>query len=59
MLINKTVLMSGADWFDDAAAINAFMDSRVRIDRAKAHAEHDAIREALQNAGVRIKKCRS
>ena len=54
MLINKTVLMSGADWFDDAAAINAFMDSRVPIDRAKAQAEHDAIREALQDAGVKV-----
>jgi len=46
--------MSGVDWFDDAAAINAFMDSSVSIDREKAKTEHDEIREALQNAGVKV-----
>lgn len=53
-MINKTVLMSGADWFDDGQAINAFMDSSVKVDRVKAQAEHDAIREALQEAGVKV-----
>ena len=46
--------MSGADYFDDAAAINAFMDSKVRIDRAKAQTEHSEIREHLQKAGVKV-----
>ncbi|MGB4967862.1 MAG: arginine deiminase-related protein [Candidatus Saccharimonadales bacterium] len=46
--------MSGADWFDDGHAINAFMDSSVKVDRQKAQAEHDAIREALQEAGVKV-----
>lgn len=46
--------MSGADWFDDGQAINAFMDSSVKVDRVKAQAEHDAIREALQEAGVKV-----
>lgn len=46
--------MSGADWFDDGQAINAFMDSSVKVDREKAQAEHDAIREALQSAGVKV-----
>jgi N-dimethylarginine dimethylaminohydrolase len=53
-MINRTVLMSGADWFDDGQAINAFMDSSVKVDREKAQAEHDAIREALQSAGVKV-----
>jgi N-dimethylarginine dimethylaminohydrolase len=48
--------MSGADYFDDAAAINPFMDKQVAIDRAKAQAEHDTIREALEQAGVNVIK---
>src|SRR4051812_38770061 len=55
-IINTTVLMSGADYFDDAAAINPFMDKKVAVDRAKAQAEHDAIRDALQSAGVHVVK---
>ncbi|MFZ1484031.1 MAG: hypothetical protein WAS36_03385 [Candidatus Saccharimonadales bacterium] len=54
MSFNKTVLMSGAKWFDDAAAINPFMNKNVAVDRAKAQAEHDAIRDALTQAGVKI-----
>jgi N-dimethylarginine dimethylaminohydrolase len=52
--INTTVLMSGADYFADQQAINAYMDKHVSIDRQKAQAEHTAIREALQNAGVKV-----
>lgn len=48
--------MSGADYFDDAAAINPFMDKKVAIDRAKAQNEHDAIRAALESAGVNVIK---
>ncbi len=54
MSFNKTVLMSGAKWFDDAAAINPFMNKNVAVDRAKAQAEHDAIRDALTHAGVKV-----
>ncbi|HET6924612.1 MAG TPA: arginine deiminase-related protein [Candidatus Saccharimonadales bacterium] len=54
--INKTVLMSGVDYFDDAAAINPFMDSTAPIDLVKAKAEHDAIRQALESAGVTVIK---
>jgi len=50
------VLMSGADYFDDAAAINPFMDKKVAIDRAQAQKEHDAVRLALEEAGVRVIK---
>lgn len=54
--LNRTVLMSGADFFDDNAAINPYMDDTVAIDRAKAQAEHDAIRKALKSAGVHVEK---
>lgn len=52
--INTHVLMSGADYFDDAAAINPYMDKTAEIDRAKAQEEHELIRQALQDAGVHI-----
>jgi N-dimethylarginine dimethylaminohydrolase len=52
--INSTVLMSGADYFDDAAAINPFMNSSVAIDRAKAQTEHQTIQSALREAGVQV-----
>jgi N-dimethylarginine dimethylaminohydrolase len=54
MSFNKTVLMSGAKWFDDAAAINPFMNKNVAVDKKKAQAEHDAIRDALAQAGVKV-----
>lgn len=54
MPFNKTVLMSGAKWFDDAAAINPFMNKNVAVDREKAQAEHDAIQAALKQAGVKV-----
>lgn len=53
-MFNKTVLMSGVDWFDDTAAINPFMDESVAIDLRKAHAEHSAIRQALESNGVQV-----
>lgn len=56
VLINSHVLMSGADYFDDAAPINPFMDQYVPIDRTKAQNEHDRIHKALTQAGVKITK---
>lgn len=56
MSCNQTVLMSGVEWFDDAAAINPFMDASVSVDKEKARAEHDAIRAALEQAGVKVVK---
>lgn len=50
--------MSGADFFDDNAAINPYMDDTVAVDRARAQAEHDAIRKALKSAGVHVEKIR-
>lgn len=46
--------MSGAQYFDDTAAINPFMNKHIPIDRAKAQAEHDNIKAALRQAGVQI-----
>lgn len=46
--------MSSAAYFDDAAAINPFMDSSLAIDRTKAQSEHDAIRHALTSAGINV-----
>lgn len=54
--INRTVLMSGADFFDDQAAINPFMHRGAPIDRLEAQTEHNAIRAALESAGVTVIK---
>ena len=54
--INTRVLMSGADYFSDKQAINAHMDDRVAVDIAKAMAEHQAILDSLQQAGVEVIK---
>lgn len=52
--INTTVLMSGAEYFDDGFAINAYMDDHVPVDVAKAVAEHAAIRQAFERAGIGV-----
>ena len=56
LMFNTNVLMSGVEWFDDTAAINPFMDSAMSIDREKARVEHEAIRKALESAGVEVIK---
>jgi N-dimethylarginine dimethylaminohydrolase len=55
-LINQTVLMSGAEYFDDSYAINAYMDNRIPVNRTLAAAEHDSIRTDLEQAGVTVVK---
>ena len=50
------LLMSGADFFDDGQAINAYMDSQVPVNVAKAQAEHQAIRAAFEQAGITVTK---
>jgi N-dimethylarginine dimethylaminohydrolase len=52
--INRTVLMSGVDYFDDQQAINPFMNKTIVIDREAARREHTLIKEALQEAGVKV-----
>jgi len=48
--------MSGADYFNDGFAINPYMDTSVPVDVDRANDEHDAIREALIQAGVTVKQ---
>lgn len=48
--------MSGADYFNDSYAINAYMDESVPVDKELAIIEHESIREALERAGVEIIK---
>ncbi|MCX6806443.1 MAG: arginine deiminase-related protein [Patescibacteria group bacterium] len=52
--INQHVLMSGVDYFSDEFAINAYMGHSVPIDINKAKAEHQAIKKALESAGVKV-----
>lgn len=46
--------MSGADYFSDGFAINAYMDDTIPVDIPRAMAEHQAIKQALQDAGVDV-----
>ncbi len=46
--------MSGADYFDDTYAINAYMNSHVPVNKEAASREHAAIREAFQSAGIEV-----
>ena len=52
--INRTVLMSGAEYFSTSFAINARMDANAAINLPKAIQEHQAIRSALEEAGITI-----
>lgn len=52
--INSTVLMSGADYFNDSFAINPYMNSQVPVDVEKAKVEHTSIKSALEEAGVNV-----
>lgn len=51
---NKTVLMSGVDYFSTAEAINPYMTAEFPIDLDLARQEHQAIQDALQTAGVKV-----
>ncbi len=52
--INQTVLMTGVDFYDDAVAINPYMNPDSPIDRAAAKVEHDSIKAVLESAGVTV-----
>jgi N-dimethylarginine dimethylaminohydrolase len=54
-MINQTVLMSGADYFD-VVDLNAYSHSVTSVDRDKALTEHAEIRAALEQAGVNVIK---
>jgi len=55
-LINKTVLVSGADYFSDKDAINALMDSSVEVNEIEARHEHQMIIKAFKAAGIKVIK---
>ena len=52
--INKTVLMSGAKYFDDGHAINPFMGISEGIVLAEAIAEHTTLKQTLESLGVTV-----
>lgn len=54
-MINKTALMSGADYFD-VVELNPYSHDIETVDREKALAEHQAIRSALEQAGIKVVK---
>jgi N-dimethylarginine dimethylaminohydrolase len=54
LMINRTILMSGTQYFTDEFAINPYMDSSVAMDNDKAKQEHDAIQAALRSAGTEV-----
>jgi N-dimethylarginine dimethylaminohydrolase len=54
--INQIVLMSGAEYFNDEFAINAQMNSSIKVNGAEAVKEHNSIRDALVAAGVNVKQ---
>jgi N-dimethylarginine dimethylaminohydrolase len=54
--INKTVLVSGAQYFTDKDAINALMDSSIAVDVNKAIDEHQSIIDAFKTAGIKVIK---
>ncbi len=56
MLINQKVLMSGAEYFNDEFAINAYMDSKIAVNIERAKQEHAAIQTALESVGVDVIK---
>lgn len=56
MLINKHVLMSGADYFDDGYAINAHMDDKLAVDITLAATEHANVADCLKQAGITVDK---
>ncbi len=53
-LFNRTVLMSGAAFFNDTYAINAHMDAAVPVNVPQAAAELASIKLALEQAGTKV-----
>ncbi len=46
--------MSGADYFGDTDAINAYMDAKVPVDVERAKQEHIQIKQAVQSACIEV-----
>lgn len=56
LVLNNIVLMSGADYFDNGFAINAHMDAKAPVNVLGAKAEHKAIQDAMETAGIKVIK---
>lgn len=54
--INTKVLMSGADYFDDGFAINAYMNDQIPVDIERAKKDHANIAKALKSSGIEVIK---
>jgi N-dimethylarginine dimethylaminohydrolase len=52
-MLNQKVLMSGAQFFANDAAINPYYDAG-KIDVARAVAEHSQIKQAFEQAGIEV-----
>jgi N-dimethylarginine dimethylaminohydrolase len=52
--MNRTVIMSGADYFGDDDAINVLMDAAVPVDVDKAVKEHELIQRTLEYVGIKV-----
>jgi N-dimethylarginine dimethylaminohydrolase len=52
--INSKVLVSGAKFFADTYAINAYMDSSVAVDVTVACEEHDRLKSFFESAGIEV-----
>ena len=55
-VINKTVLMSGADFMTNESPINPYMHQGEPFNRQEAMREHSAIQKALEDAGIKVTK---
>lgn len=54
LLLNRHVLVSDTQYFNDDFAINAYMDSSLAVDSTQAKAEHAAIVAAFKQAGIKV-----
>jgi N-dimethylarginine dimethylaminohydrolase len=52
--MNRTVIMSGADYFDDGQAINDLMDAAIPVNVEQAKVEHAMIQRTLEQVGVTV-----
>ena len=53
-VINKHVIMSGTQFFNDSYAINAHMNDKIAVDISLAAQEHAQIAEFLKQSGVEV-----
>jgi N-dimethylarginine dimethylaminohydrolase len=55
--INRTVLMSGAEYMSNASPINAWMNAHEPFNVERAVSQHQAIKAALEASGVKVISC--